>query len=119
MVRAVALSPDCKTLVSSSSDPNSQVILQLWDVATGVLLRQFLDGKNFGMPMTTAFSPDGETIAFGSDNNTVIVELWDATAGTLQQVLKGHPSLVFAVVLSQDGKTAASAFGDDTIKLWT
>ncbi len=61
-------------------------------------------------------SPDGKTIASGSDDNTV--KLWNLEGKELQS-FKGHSSIVTSVAFSPDGKTIASASYDNTVKLWS
>ena len=62
-----------------------------------------------------AFSPDGETIASASDDNTV--KLWNRQ-GKLLQTLPDHEDWVIGVAFSPDGETIASASADNTVKLW-
>ena len=63
---------------------------------------------------TVAFSPDGKTLASGSDDDTA--RLWDVVTGQHKQTLAGRASFVKSVAFSPDGKTLAT--GGGAIYLW-
>ena len=123
-VYSVAFSPDGKTLASGSEDNT----IILWDTTTGEHIKTLarLTGPFVGPTDTlaghtdtvysVAFSPDGQTLASGSADNTII--LWDATTGQYKQTLIGHKRAVYSIAFSPDGTTLASGSWDRTIKLW-
>jgi WD40 repeat protein len=110
LVRAVAFSPDGKSIVSGSWDDT----IRVWEVASGsavsVLARHTSDVN------AVAFSPDGKNLASASDDRTV--KVWDAATGRELQSLRSHTDSVMAVAFSPDGKYVASGSKDKTIRLW-
>jgi WD40 repeat protein len=69
-----------------------------------------------GSVQSIAFSPDIQTVASGSADNTI--KLWDVKTGKELQTLEGHSDSVWSVAFSPDSQTVASGSDAKTIKLW-
>ena len=65
---------------------------------------------------SVAFSPDGQTLASGSSDETV--RLWDVKTGQHRQTFRGHTREVQSVAFSPDGHLLASGGSDETVRLW-
>ena len=60
--------------------------------------------------VTTAVSPNGQTIAIARSNDSVKnrtgrVELWDSTSGAMQRVITGFDGPIWSMSFSRDGKS--------------
>ncbi|MGB3574097.1 MAG: hypothetical protein WBA01_18810, partial [Phormidesmis sp.] len=62
-----------------------------------------------------AFSPDGQTIASASADDTV--KLW-SLEGTLLKTLKRQEGAIWGIDYSPDSQRVASASADGTVILW-
>ena len=69
-----------------------------------------------GAVTAVAFSPDGERVLTGSDDNTA--RLWDAATGSAVATLEGHTGRVSAVAFSPDGERILTGSDDNTARLW-
>ena len=107
-VRALAFSPDTKTLAAGGDR-----VVKLWDLATG-RERENLGGARES-PLAIAFSPDGRILASADSNQRV--RIWDVTSGKLSAVSQA-PGLGKGLAFSPDGKLLAGASTDSTVRLW-
>jgi len=99
----ITRSPDNSTLKPESGAVGSQDC------------RKTLSGHS--EPVTSvAFSPDGQTLASGSWDETI--KLWNPVSGECVKTFTGHTKAAQSVVISPDGKILASGSEDNTVKLW-
>jgi WD40 repeat protein len=116
-VRALAFSPDGKTLASGSINHygnNPEPAVRLWDLGSHRKV-DVLRGER-GRIHFVAFSPDGKLLAWSDDN--AVIRLWDLIARREVARLTGHTAYVNRVAFSPDGHSLASASSDHTVKLW-
>jgi WD40 repeat protein len=64
-----------------------------------------------------AFSPDGNLLASGAQDDPV-VRIWDLSSGQALQTLSGHTDWIRSLAFSPDGRILASGAADRTIRLW-
>ncbi|MEW6494128.1 MAG: tetratricopeptide repeat protein, partial [Cyanobacteriota bacterium] len=92
-----------------------QVANVLRQAVYGVRERNRLEGHDSTV-RSVSFSPDGKTLASGSNDNTI--KIWNLATGKLISTLTRHELSVNSVSFSPDGKTLASGSNDNTIKIW-
>ena len=108
-VRALAVSPDGKTLISGSFD-TSAIRWSLGRNAAEDVLR-FHDGAVNAVVLLS----DGRA-ATGSEDARIAI--WNFGEQTPRMVLEGHQAPVAALAVSGDGRFLASASWDHTARLW-
>jgi WD40 repeat protein len=119
-----------RTLLGSDADPPRRAIfspngarlaavgtgggVQLWDVASGLELREASRVQEQEGPVTIAFAPDGRHFAVTGDRGAI--RLWDADSSGRQRLLAdlgNRARGVYALAFSSDGKLLACGVDGD------
>ena len=85
----------------------------LWDVASGRELRTLVGHER--QVLCAAFSPDGRTIASGSQDYTA--KLWDVATGREVRTFYAGSDFVWSVAFTPDGSQLTTASGTTILDL--
>ncbi len=131
-IHSLAFSPDGRWLISGGGNTLLERITpgkptkyapyttaKLWDVIAARESRAFTGKLPF---RCVAFSPDGNCIALGADNEGKPVEnaiaIWDLASPNQVRNFIGHEGLVRSLQFSPDGNLLGSTDGRGTVYLW-
>jgi WD40 repeat protein len=108
-VRAVAFSPDGKSLASGGWDG----MIRVWDVATGKPKNTCDSG--LGWIYDLAYSPDGRHLVAGADR---VVRAFHTKSMTVAYQLEAGRGRNYGVAFSPDGKLLAASDSEVTVRVW-
>ena len=121
-ITAIVYSPDGATIATASRDST----VRLWHADTGThkATLKHTQGFNATLPWNRdanavnaiAYSPDGTTIATGTQNGKV--RLWNARTRRLKTQFTAHAFRVTSIAYSPDSNTIATVSWDGTAELW-
>jgi len=90
--------------------------VELWDVATGKLLKTLRYNKRRHSDTSClAVSPDSVTLAAATHNT---IALWDVPEGKLKQTMSSHSTVVEEMVFTPDGNAIVSGEDGGVVKWW-
>ncbi|MDZ8224626.1 MAG: WD40 repeat domain-containing protein [Nostoc sp. ChiVER01] len=111
-VKSLAFTPDSKILVSGGAE--NEGVIRLWNLAKGKKLANINKAHQTAIE-SLVISPDGQTLASCSDDNTI--NLWNLKNFKFTRSFVGHTSNVLSLAVSPDSKVLISG-ALDGIRIW-
>ncbi|MEU9917868.1 helix-turn-helix domain-containing protein [Streptomyces sp. NPDC051001] len=114
-VDAIALSPDGRTLATSSRDGR----IRIWNAPAGQLRDTFTGHTSSNeVSQAAVFSPDGRVLAVATSGGTgTRVTLWDPADGRKMRTLSVPDGSVRGLAFSPDGR-AVAASSPSAVRVW-
>jgi WD40 repeat protein len=109
-IRAVAVAPDGRRIISASDDGT----IRLWHVESGLQIRRIKGYRS--RVLSIAFALDGEQALTGHEDGSV--RLWNIDDETETLRLQRHRGEVTAVAFAADGQTMFSGGSDKSVRCW-
>jgi WD40 repeat protein len=108
LCRAIAFSPDGKTVVSAGMFKT----IYVWEIETAELKMKIGTEAD---PQAVSFSPDGKVMASDGGQFCNIVNLWDVQSGKRLHTFNGYTGNLSRLTFSPDGKRL---YGSDGQYVW-
>ena len=108
-ISEIAYSPDGNRLAIANN-------IGIWIYDAHSLVELDLLTGHTDTTTSIAFSPDSQTLASSSDDETV--RLWDVNTATLKSTLTGHTKRINSIAFSPDGTILAGGSSDKAVHLW-
>lgn len=114
-ISSVLFSPDDYQVVSRRIRCQENIVVEFWNVETGVL-KQDCYGCECGVESIVLFSSDGRHVVSGWLDNSLKIR--DAKTGQLLHDYRGHTSVVNSISSSLNGRHIASADSSGKVFVW-